>query len=440
MSDVQRKGLWARWRSIPLVYRIGGAFVLGIVLGLIVGEPITVIEPLGTLFLKLLSMIVIPIVIFTLVGSMRKLTPSQLGRVGGQTVLIYIITTAIAIIIGLMAANVFGPGTGLTLPGDAEMEPEKAPDMVEVFLGIFPDNVFSSMAEGDVLPILAFSIIFGLALAFVRESAGEELRKGVDTVFSIMETGAQAMFKIVWGVLEYGVIGVFALLAVAFAEAGAEAIVSFGMLILTLLVAVAVHIIVIYLVIIVRGMVGQSPMKFLRGSREAMLTSFATRSSGGTLPVTMNCAHQNLKVHERVYSFSLPLGATINMDGTAMYQGVCAVFAANLIGQSLTIGQQMTVVVTATLASVGTAGVPGSGLIMLTMVLTQLGLPLGVVAFVAGIDPILDRLRTMNNVTGDLAVTTLVGKLNKAVDFTKGAWTGQKIGDTTPSSQKPGQS
>lgn len=427
MANEDRRGLWAKWRAIPLYYRIGGAFILGIAAGLIVGDPITVIEPLGTLFLKLLSMIVIPIVIFTLVGAMRKLTPSELGRVGGQTVAVYIITTAIAIIFGLLAANILAPGTGMDLPGDAEMDPEETPELVDVFLGIFPDNVFSSMAEGDVLPILAFSIIFGLALAFVRESASEDLRKGVDTIFSIMEAGANAMFKVVWGVLEYGVIGVFALLAVAFAEAGVEGLASFGMLVLTLLIAVAVHIIVIYLLIIVRGMVGQSPMNFLRGSREAMLTSFATRSSGGTLPVTINCADQNLGIDERVYSFSLPLGATINMDGTAMYQGVSAIFAANIIGQTLSFGEQMTVVLTATLASVGTAGVPGAGLIMLTMVLTQLGLPLGVVAFVAGIDPILDRLRTMNNVTGDLAVTTLVAKWNKAIDFTKGAWTGEKI-------------
>jgi len=418
--------LWSRYRSIPLIYRIGAAFVLGIVFGLTVGEPITVLEPLGDLFLTLLQMIVLPIIIFTLVSAMKELTPSKLGRVGGQTVGIYVLTTAVAIVIGLTFAYLLNPGVGLELPAEAEIQPEEAPALIEVFMGIFPDNIFESLAEGDVLPVLFFSIVFGVGLSFVRETVEDETaQKGVDTIFNIMEAGAQVMFKIVWGVLEYGVIGVFALLAVAFAEAGPGAIISFGMLILTMTLAVAAHIILIYLVIIMAIFVRSSPANFLRGAKDAILTSFATRSSGGTLPVTMKCAGKDLKIDESVFGFSLPLGATINMDGTAMYQGVAAVFAANLIGQTLTIGEAVTVVVTATLASVGTAGVPGAGLIMLTIVLQTLGLPLEVVAFVAGIDPILDRLRTMNNVTGDLAVTTLVAKLNNAIDFGEGAWLGK---------------
>ena len=418
--------LWSRYRSIPLIYRIGAAFVLGIVVGLTVGEPITVLEPLGDLFLTLLQMIVLPIIIFTLVSAMKELTPSKLGRVGGQTVGIYVLTTAVAIVIGLTFAYLLNPGVGLELPTEAEIQPEEAPALIEVFMGIFPDNIFESLAEGDVLPVLFFSIVFGVGLSFVRETVEDETaQKGVDTIFNIMEAGAQVMFKIVWGVLEYGVIGVFALLAVAFAEAGPGAIISFGMLILTMTLAVAAHIILIYLVIIMAIFVRSSPANFLRGAKDAILTSFATRSSGGTLPVTMKCAGKDLKIDESVFGFSLPLGATINMDGTAMYQGVAAVFAANLIGQTLTIGEAVTVVVTATLASVGTAGVPGAGLIMLTIVLQTLGLPLEVVAFVAGIDPILDRLRTMNNVTGDLAVTTLVAKLNNAIDFGEGAWLGK---------------
>jgi len=418
--------LWSRYRSIPLIYRIGAAFVLGIVVGLIVGEPVTVLEPLGDLFLTLLQMIVLPIIIFTLVGAMKELTPSKLGKVGGQTVGIYVLTTAVAIVIGLTFAYLLNPGVGLELPVDAEIQAEEAPALVEVFMGIFPSNIFESLAEGDVLPVLFFAIVFGVGLSFVRETVEDETaQKGVDTIFNIMEAGAQVMFKIVWGVLEYGVIGVFALLAVAFAEAGPGAILSFGMLILTMTLAVAAHIILIYLVIIMAMFVRSSPANFLRGAKDAMLTSFATRSSGGTLPVTMKCAGKDLKIDESVFGFSLPLGATINMDGTAMYQGVAAVFAANLIGQTLTIGEAVTVVVTATLASVGTAGVPGAGLIMLTIVLQSLGLPLKVVAFVAGIDPILDRLRTMNNVTGDLAVTTLVAKLNNAIDFKDGAWLGK---------------
>jgi Na+/H+-dicarboxylate symporter len=211
-------------------------------------------------------------------------------------------------------------------------------------------------------------------------------------------------------------------MATVFGQTGLDAIIPFGKLILSLGLAVFIHITITYLLVIMSGLVRKSPMAFLRGSKDAMLTALSIRSSSGTLPVTMSNADENLGIDEAIYSFTLPLGATINMDGTAMYQGVAAIFAANLIGQSLTISQQLVVLLTAVLASIGTAGVPGSGLIMLTMVLTQLGLPLSVVGFVAGIDPILDRIRTMNNVTGDLAVTTLIAKWNDGIDFNKGVW------------------
>jgi Na+/H+-dicarboxylate symporter len=421
--------LWKKYRSIPLINRIGAAFVLGSLLGLAVGESVTVIEPLGNLFVRLLSMIIIPIVFFTLIAGMRKLTPSKLGKVGAQTVLLYILTTAIAIVFGLVIANVINPGVGMTLPGDAEIQTKQAPSIVEVFMNIVPENPVSALAEGNVLQTIFIAIISGLGLATLKETAEGKIKQGVETIFNIVDAGAEVMFKIVWGVMEYGVIGVFALMASVFGETGVGAIIPFGKLILSLALAVTVHIGVTYLLIIMTGLVKKSPLAFLKGSKDAMLTALSIRSSSGTLPVTMSNADENLGIDEEVFSFSLPLGATINMDGTAMYQGVAAIFAANLIGQSLTISQQITVLITAVLASVGTAGVPGSGLIMLTMILTQLGLPLSVVGFVAGIDPILDRLRTMNNVTGDLAVTTLVAKWNDAIDFTKGIWVNEDGGE-----------
>lgn len=414
--------IWKKYRSIPLISRIAVAFVLGSILGLIFGQSITVLKPLGDLFVRLLKMIIIPIVLFTLIAGMRKLTPSKLGQVGFQTVALYIITTAIAIIFGLLVANLIEPGVGMTLPGNAEIQTKEAPDIVQVFMNIVPKNPIGALAEGNVLQTIFIAIVFGLSLAILQENADGKIKKGVETIFNVVETGAEAMFKIVWGVMEYGVIGVFALMASVFGQTGVDAIVPFGKLILSLTLAVALHITITYLFIIIMGLVGKSPISFLKGIKDAMLTALSIRSSSGTLPVTMSDADENLRINEEIFSFSLPLGATINMDGTAMYQGVAAVFAANLIGESLTIAQQLTVLLTSVLASVGTAGVPGSGLIMLTMVLTQLGLPLSVVGFVAGVDPILDRLRTMNNVTGDLAVTTLVAKWNDAIDFTTGIW------------------
>ncbi|WP_331445936.1 dicarboxylate/amino acid:cation symporter [Natranaerobius thermophilus] len=429
------KGILRKYFEIPFIQRMGVAFVLGIIVGLIVGEPIKVIEPLGDLFLRLLMMVVIPIIVFTLITAMKKLTPSQLGRVGGQTVGIYILTTIVAIIIGLTMANLFNPGLGLELPGEYDMDPEEAPSMIDVFLNLFPENVVEAMAEAEVLQVLIFAIIFGIALAFVRESSdNEEVKNGVDIIFNITETASEAMFKIVRGVMEYGVIGVFALLAVTFGEAGPEALVEFGLVILTFVLAVGIHMLIIYGVILNGVILRKSPLRFIKGTKEILLTAFATRSSAGVLPISMRTANENLKIDEKIYSFTLPLGATINMDGTAMYQGVAAIFAANLVGESLTLVEQITIVTTTVLASIGTAGVPGSGMIMLSMVLTQLGLPLGVVAFVAGVDPILDAFRTMNNVAGDLSVTGVVAKYNDGIDLNSGAWVDfQDEGESTDS-------
>jgi len=307
----------------------------------------------------------------------------------------------------------------------AKAQTAEAPDIVEVFLNIVPENPIAAMAEGSILPTILFVIVFGIALVLVRETSEDEsIRQGAEGISRAAETAAEAMFKIVRGVMEYGVIGVFALMAATLAQTGTEALVSFGVLIGALSIAVVLHISVVYLGVMIGVLTRQSPSAFLVGSRDTMVTALSIRFSSGTLPVTMADADDNLRIEEGIYSFSLPPGATINMDGTAMYQGVAAVFAANLVGTSLTIGEQLTVVAIAVLASVGAAGVPGVGLIMLTLVLTQLGLPLGVVGFVAGVDPILDRLRTMTNVTGDLAVATVVGKWNGAIDFAGGTWAG----------------
>ena len=424
--------MWARYRSIPIVYRIGAAFVLGSVVGLIVGEPATVLQPLGDIFLRLLSMIAVPIVIFTLLMGVRQLSPATLGKIGAQVVGLYAVSSVIAVGFGLLVANFINPGTGLTLTG-GQTQQQETPNLVETLLGIIPENPANAIAEGNFLAIIFFVLLFGIGLVMIRDSTDDEsLRKGAEGIFRASETAAEAMFKMVWGVLEFGVIGIFALMAATLAQTGAEALVSFAVLIATLAVALLAHIVLIYLVGIIGMLSGQSPISFLVGSREAMVTALSTRSSSGTLPVTMSNADENLRVEEGIYSFSLPLGATINMDGTAMYMGIAAVFAANLAGVSLSIAEQLTVIAIAVLTSIGAAGVPGVGLIILTLILTQLGLPLAVVGFVAGVDPILDRMRTMTNVTGDLAVTTLVGNWNGAVDFETGVWGDQETPSPTP--------
>ncbi|ELZ97665.1 proton/sodium-glutamate symport protein [Haloferax sulfurifontis ATCC BAA-897] len=417
--------LWNRYRSVGIVYRIGVAFVLGSLVGLVVGEPATALKPVGDLFVRLLKMLIVPIVVFTLLMGVRQLSPSSLGRVGLQVVGLYALTSAFAVAIGLGVSNLVSPGSrGLEeLLAGAEAQSAEAPDAVEVVLNIVPTNPVGAMADGSVLPTIFFVVVFGLGLTLAwEETDDEQVKRGIEAFFDLADAGAEAMYKVVWGAMEFGVLGVFALMANVFGTAGVDAVLPFALLIGTMLLAAVVHIGLVYLGAFVVGVAGRSPVAFLSGARDAMVTALSIRSSSGTLPVTMSDADENLGIEERIYGFTLPLGATINMDGTAMYQGVAAIFAANIVGVNLSLADQFAVVAVAVLASIGTAGVPGSGLIMLTLVLTQLGLPLEIVGLVAGVDPILDRIRTMVNVTGDLAVTTVVATWNDAVDFTADAW------------------
>lgn len=418
--------VWQRYRSVPLIYRITLAFLLGSAAGIAFGEQMTVVEPLGDLFLRLLNMLVIPIIVFTLLTGIRQLSPARLGKIGGATVGLYAVTTTIAGIIGLAVANALQPGRGVEFTG-GEAESQAPPSLTEVVLGIVPSNPITAMAEGNLLATVFFVIIFGIALTYVRAQQ-DELADRVDSVFEAFEIGAEAMFVVVRGVLEYGVIGVFALMAAGIGAEGIGVFSSLGELVLAVAIAVVIHITFTYLLLLMGVVADVSPLAFLMGAKDAMVTAFATRSSSGTLPVTMNNAEEDLRIKEHIYSFALPVGATANMDGAAIRQAITVVFAANVVGQPLAFSEQVLVLVVAVLISIGTAGVPGAGIVMLTVVLNQVGLPLAVVGFVAGVDPILGRIATMNNVTGDLAVSTVVGKWNDAIDFDNGVWTQKSAG------------
>ncbi|WP_083870324.1 dicarboxylate/amino acid:cation symporter [Haloterrigena salina] len=418
------RSAWKQYRSVPIVYRIGAAFVLGALVGLGVGQPATSLQPVGDLFVRLLEMIIVPIIIFTLLMATRELSPKNLGKVGGQVILLYIATTTVAIAMGLGMSNLINPGAGMTVE-QTDVQTEQTPSLVDQVFNIVPENPFAAIAEGNILAIIFFTLIFGLGMTMVRAEVESDsaVRNGIDTIFDVVDAGAEVVFKIVWGIMEFGVLGVFALMAALFGEVGVQAISAYFTLSLTLALAIGLQISLVYLLLIIRGAVGASPVAFLRGIKEALITALSIRSSTATLPVSMSDADENLRVEERVYGFSLPLGATINMDGTSMYLGIVAVFAANMVGVSLTLVEQFTILLTALLASIGTAGVPSASLVMMTAVLTQVGLPLEVIGMIAGIDPLLDRLRTMNNIAGDLAVTTVVAKWNDAIDLSSGVWT-----------------
>jgi len=388
---------------MKLFQKILIGFVLGAILGAIWGPGIVWVKPVGTIFLSLLKMLIVPLIFSTLVVGVASIAdPKKLGRVAGKTIAYYLITTAFAIIIGLLLGNIIQPGAGMNLVLEgAAKEAAKAPSLIDTVVNLIPTNPVGAMAQGTVLQIIVFALFLGYAMT----KAGE---KGA-AVLKFFEGFAETMYKLTGTVMGFAPYGVFALIAVTVGTHGLAVLIPFAKLIFAVYLGVIIHEVVVY-----SGMVSiigkMSPVKFFKGFSEAALLAFSTCSSSATLPVSMRVAQDNLGVSPTISSFVQPLGATVNMDGTALYQGVCALFVAQAYGIPLGLGGQLTVLLTALLASIGTAGVPGAGLVMLTLVLTSVGLPLEGVALIAGIDRILDMARTSCNVTGDAACAVVVAK------------------------------
>ena len=421
------------------------AILIGLILGAIVGVifafipdehvakkvSLLIAAPLGDLFIRLLKMIVTPVIIFTLISGVASISPARLGKVGVKIIVFYMLTSFLAIIVGLAVGNIMQPGEGVTLKETTqEIQAKEAPSLVETLLAIVPTNPFESIAKGDVLPIIFFSIFFGIALAYARDNQDAKIKESADSVYKFFDGCAQVIFKVVGWVMMYAPIGVFFLIFQVFAKQGAEA---FGPL---LHVTVAVYIGLLFQMFVVYVVICSifkiSPVKFIKKVYEPWLTAFVTRSSGGTLPVSMDTAERKMGISKGVYSFTLPLGATINMDGTTIYLGVCAFFIANAVGIPLTGAQQMTIIITAVLASIGTAGVPGAGAIMLIMVLNSIGLDVTqgnvklAYAMILGIDALLDMGRTSMNIVGDLCGTCVVAKVENEMDMS--FWEDEKVG------------
>ncbi|MCR4427586.1 MAG: dicarboxylate/amino acid:cation symporter [Firmicutes bacterium] len=391
-------------KGLKLYQKILIGLVLGVLVGLIFRESASsssLLLALGNLFLTLIKMVIVPLVFASLVagaagvGDVRKL-----GRMGGKTVAYFLVTTAVAVLIGLILANIIRPGSGLTIDvGAATSSAQKAPSILDTILGIFPANPLDAMLKVQMLPIIVFALFVGISIALVGDRG--------KPVLEVAESFAQVMYRMTAIVMEVAPYGVFALIATTVGKYGASVLLPFVKVIIAVYLGCILHMALTYSVTV--STFGRiSPVAFFRGILPAQLVAFSTSSSSATLPVTMRCVEENLGVKKGVSSFVLPLGATINMDGTALYQGVCALFVAQVYGLNLTLGQQLSIVLTATLASIGTAGVPGAGLIMLTMVLTSVGLPLEGVALIAGIDRILDMARTTVNITGDAAASVFV--------------------------------
>ncbi len=397
-------------RRMPLTYQIFIGMVVGLILGTIVGGPTATLwlKPFGDIFIRLIRMLVVPLVFFSLAAGAASLGDiTKLGRIGGKILGLYIGTTVIASTLGLIVGNLLQPGAGLAKAALKAPEVAKPPTVADMLINIFPLNPVDAMARADMLQIIVFALFFGVAISMVGERASG--------LKSIIEQGNEAMLKLVGIVMAYAPIGVAALMAWVAGAIGFSILVPLAVYLVGVIVAVFLHGGILYS-LIVAGIGGVSPVRFYKNAVDFMLVAFTTCSSAAALPLNMQAAEKKMGVPRSLYGFTLPLGATVNMDGTAIYMGVATVLIAQFYGISLTFSQQLTVILTATLASIGAAGVPGAGLVMMSMVLTAVGLPLEGIAIIAGVDRIADMFRTTLNVTGDAACTVGVARTEGMLD------------------------
>ncbi|WP_318513922.1 dicarboxylate/amino acid:cation symporter [Photobacterium leiognathi] len=363
----------------------------------------------GKIFIASLKMLVVPLVFVSLVCGTSSLKDiATLGRLGGKTVAFYLATTAIAITLALFLANLFKPGAGADLSAATTFVAKEAPTLGSVIVDMFPTNPISSMANGNTLQIIVFAVLFGIAIS----AAG----KPGERIAEIFKDLNEVIMKLVALLMNIAPFGVFFLMAKLFTGLGLDAIFNLINYFLVLVAALLIHGLVTYSAML-KIFTGLSPITFLKKMEDAVMFAFSTASSNATIPVTMETATKRLGVNNKIASFTVPLGATINMDGTAIMQGVATVFIAQAFNIDLSMGDYVAVIVTATLASVGTAGVPGVGLIMLAMVLNQVGLPVEGIAIIMGVDRLLDMIRTAVNITGDSVVSCIVAKTENELDI-----------------------
>ena len=363
----------------------------------------------GKMFVTALKMLVVPLVFFSLITGVIGIGDiNALGKVGGKSFALYMLTTAIAIAVGITLAATIGIGEGVNMTSaTASFTAKEAPALSAVLVDIIPSNVVNAMALGKMLQIIFFSILVGISILMVGKKA--------EPVVELIEIGNEIMMKMVNVVMAIAPYAVFALLAKAIANLGLDLLVDLAAYVLVLIAALMIHLFVT-LMGILKIFSGMSPKIFLKKMRETQIFAFSTSSSNATIPVTLRAVTDRLGVNNSVASFTVPFGATINMDGTAIMQGVATVFIANAYGIELGISGYLTVIMMSVLASIGTAGVPGVGLIMLSMVFAQVGIPVEGIGLILGVDRLLDMVRTAVNVSGDAAVSVIVAKSEGKLD------------------------
>ena len=366
------------------------------------------LKPLGTIYINLLKFMVVPVVVFSIMDGVISLNDlKRVGSLGVKTIVYYILTTAFAVVIGLVVVNCFKgffPALDQSVTSSLEYNAAEAPKVMDVIIAIFPDNVFKPMVEANMLPVICIAIFFGAGVL----AAGAKGQKIAELVNCMNEV----TMKVLMMIIKLTPIGVFCLMADVVAVNGAKIVGSLALVVSVAYIGYILHLGIVYSCS-VKLLAGMRPASFFKGMAPAMLTAFTTTSSNATLPINIECCN-NMGAEPEVSSFVLPLGATINMDGTAIYQAVAAVFIACCYGVDLTLGQMSMIVLTATLASIGTAGVSGAGMIMLSMVLMQVGLPVEGIAIIAGVDKLFDMGRTTLNITGDATAAMWLSKLERS--------------------------
>ncbi|QHS21817.1 dicarboxylate/amino acid:cation symporter [Virgibacillus sp. MSP4-1] len=400
------KAIWRGYIEASLILKITVALILGIIVGFIFGPDAAVLSPFGDLLLRLLKFLIIPLILFTLIVGVNQTKIGDLGRMGGKVFLYYVITSAFAIAVGLAIATLFNPGTGMTLPTE-EFETPENPGFVSVLLNIVPENIVTAFNEMNLLGIIFTALAFGIAISYLRST--KDYSELGEQVYKVVSGLNEATLTIMKAILQYVPIGIFAIIANTVGSQGLNTLEELGSMVLVLYLAL-LGMLVIY--IIFMKLFNVRIGEFFKQARTPMITAFVTQSSSGTLPLTLNAA-RNLGLSKSLYGFSLPFGATVNMDGAAIRIAISAVFAANVMGVTLSFPDILQIVVLGTLVSIGTAGVPGAGIVMIATVFAQLGLSMEAVALLTAIDALVGMGCTALNVTGDLVGTSIINKTEK---------------------------
>ena len=398
------------WFAIPLWQRVIAALVLGVITGWLWGPEAERIKWIGDFFIASIKMLVVPLIFFSLVSGVAAIGDvAKLGRVGGRALLLFVVTGQIAVWLGLAMGTLIQPGIGVNT-GAIEKGPVPTANdasWTDMIISMVPQSPVQTMADVNVLPLIVFALLIGIGILMAKEEGGP--------VAKIFDSGAVVMQHVTMVVMELTPFGVFALMAWVAGSFGLDALLSLAKLVGLNYLGCLIIILVVYSAMI-KFIARLSPIDFFRGITDAIAVSYSTASSNATLPVTLRCTQRNLGVSPSVSSFVVSLGATINMNGTAMYLGLATLFGAQIFGVDLSWGDYFMISLTATLGAVGAAGIPGAGLIMMALVFGSVGVPLETIAFVAGVDRIMDMMRTTTNVSGDAAVAVSVAAMTGELD------------------------